>query len=159
MKNNIKIDWFDKLKIETIQIALFSQQIRKRTIFMLRTHRWVLEDINLCESFSHLQEMIGVSNHDLDQFVQEIYTLDNGTALFNKDDLLDEFAYIKENICLESDFLTNMVNYITIIINPNINDLSIVERLEQYREIDISCYNQMKINNKELKQLKHERRD
>ena len=73
--------------------------------------------------------------------------------------MIDEFDYIKENIHLESGYLSNMVNYIKIVINCNINDSSIVEKLEQYHEVDISCYNQVKINNKELKKLKQERRD
>ncbi len=159
MKNRIEEDWFYQLKIETMDLAFLFQQMKQIVVFMLHIHPWILEDINLFESFSHLQDMIDVSNADLNEFIQEIQILDNDNKYFSKIDLLDEFNYIKENIHLESGYLTNMVNYIKIVINHSIHDLSIVEKLEQYHEIDISCYNQMKINNKELKKLKQERRD
>lgn len=159
MKRNIEEDWFCQLKKETVDLVLLFQQVQQTAVFMLHTHPWILEDINLFESFSHLQEMLNVSNIDLNEFIQEIYSLDSNSMYFSKNDLIDEFDYIKENIHLESGYLSNMVNYIKIVINCNINDSSIVEKLEQYHEVDISCYNQVKINNKELKKLKQERRD
>jgi len=159
MKNNMNIDWFDKLKFEIIDLSLFFKMLEIQTVFVLNTNGWILEDINLFESFAHLKEMLCKSNNDLNEFVKRISLLDSNLILFDKSDLIDEFDFIKENINLESNFLTNIVNYITIVNNPSINDFGIIERLEQYQEIDISCYNQMKINNEELKKLRKERRD
>jgi len=159
MKNNMNIDWFDKLKFEIIDLSLFFKMLEIQTVFVLNTNGWILEDINLFERLEHLKEMLCKSNNDLNEFVKRISLLDSNLILFDKSDLIDEFDFIKENINLESNFLTNIVNYITIVNNPSINDFGIIERLEQYQEIDISCYNQMKINNEELKKLRKERRD
>lgn len=156
MKN---IDWYDKLKLEIIDLVLFFNKIKKMVIFLLLTNYWILEDINLFESFSHLKEMIDISNSDLDEFVEKIKLFDNNSIIFDKNDLLDEFEFIKENIWLEFSFITNMIKYMTIVNDLTINNLEIEEELEQYQEIDISCYNQMKINNEQLKILKKERRD
>lgn len=159
MKNNMNIDWFNKLKLDIINLVLLFNQIKEETVFMMLTNHWILEDVNLFESFIHLKEMIDVSNNNLDDFVKRICLLDDSSTLFDKSDLKDEFDFIKKNIHLESGFIINMINYMVIITNPFINNSEKVEKLEQYQDIDISCYNQMKINNENLKQLKKERRD
>ena len=157
MKNNINIDWYNKLKFEIINTSFFLKRLEKEAVFILQTNSWILEDINLFESFTKLKEMLFKSNNDLTEFVERIKFLDTKSVLFNESDLIDEFDYIKENIHLESGFLTNIINYMIIVINPNINEIT--ERLEEYLETDIICYNQMKINNENLKKLRKERRD
>ena len=159
MKSNINNDWYNELKYEIVDFVMFFKDIKEVVIYMLLTNRWILEDINLSESFTHLKEMIDVSNEDLEKFIKTITLLENNSTIFNMNDLIDEFDYIKENISLESSFITNLVNYMAIITDPSINDLEIIDKLEEYQEIDISCYNQMKINNKGLKKLRKERRD
>ena len=103
--------------------------------------------------------MLTTSDRDLSEFVERINILEKANAIFNSSDLLDEFSYIQENTNLEASYLNNIKNYIEIVTNPSVNGSDITERLEQYQDTDISCYNQMKINNEQLKQLKKERRD
>lgn len=158
MKNNENMDWYDKLKYEIISLSLFLKFLENEKISLLGKNFWLLEDINLFESFTHLEEMILESSTNLDELVKRVYFLDLHDVLFDKNDLLDEFCFIKENIHLEAGYFINIMNY-AIINKKQDYDLQDLEKLEQYREIDISCYNQMKINNENLKQLKKERRD
>ena len=141
MKKNLNIDWFEQLKFDLINLLLVFKSIKEETIFI------------------HLKEMIDTSNNDLDDFIKRINLLEDKSIMFDKTDLKDEFDFIKENIHLEDSFIANMINYIIIINNFTINGIDITEKLEQFQDIDISCYNQMKINNENLKQLKKERRD
>jgi len=159
MKKNLNIDWFEQLKFDLINLLLVFKSIKEETIFMLLTNRWILEDTNLFESFIHLKEMIDTSNNDLDEFIKRINVLEDKSIMFDKTDLKDEFDFIKENIPLEDSFIANMINYMIIVNDLTINGIDITEKLEQFQDIDISCYNQMKINNENLKQLKKERRD
>ena len=103
--------------------------------------------------------MLNISSRDLNYFIKDISLLEDSGNFFSSNDLVDEFEYIKENVNLEASYLTNIVDYITIIINPGMNGTLIAEKLEKYHDIDLSCYNQMKINNKQLKQLRKERRN
>jgi hypothetical protein len=154
-------DWYNNLKFKIIDLVMLFTEIKSETVIMLYTNRWILENINLRESFSHLHEMIGISNSDLDELIERINLQEIDTILFNENDLLDEFDFIRENIHLEAGYITNMIDYMTIVTDPTINssDSDITYRLEQYQDINISCYNQMKINNENLKELKKERRD
>lgn len=156
MKN---IDWYDKLKLDIIALTDTFRLLKETVVFMLQSNSWILEDIKLCESFLHLQEMVEVSNNDLDEFVQRIYLLDSSSYDFSKEDLMDEFDYIRENIHLESGYITNMVNYMVIVDDPLLHEMDKINKLEEYQDIDVSCYNQMKINNEGLKRLRKERRD
>jgi hypothetical protein len=152
-------DWYRNLKLDVIGLAVLFADIKVEIIFMLNTNPWILSDINLCESFFHLQEMIDANNLNLEDFIKRINFLEDNSILFNKDDLLYEFDFIKENVYLESGFITNMIDYMAIINDYTINGSEILERLEKYQDIDVLYYNQMKINNENLKQLKKERRD
>lgn len=158
MKNN-NVDWFNELKLDIINLVLLFKEIKEDVILMLVTNAWILEDINLFESFEHLKEMIDVSNNDLDNFVERVGLLEDDSNMFNVTDLKDEFDFIKENIKLEVSFITNMVGYMDIVDNFTLDETAIMERLEIYLDVDTACYNQMKINNEQLKQLRKERRD
>lgn len=158
MENNINNDWYQQLKLEIISLSLFLKSLESETVSVLYNNLWILGEINLCESFSHLKEMLSESSNNLDELVKRIDLLDNRSILFDQNDLVDEFSFVKENIQLEAGYLLNIMNYI-IIHGKSILDLNDLDKLEQYREIDILCYNQMKINNENLKQLKKERRD
>lgn len=159
MKNKMYNEWIDEIKLEIIDLVLLFKMIKEEVILMLYTNGWILNDINLFESFVHLKEMIDISNSDLDKFIERIKMLDNNLNIFYVSDLKDEFDIIKENIYLEAGFITNMIDYMAIVDDVTINDNEIIKRLEQYQDNDISCYNQMKINNENLKQLRKERRD
>ena len=159
MKNKMYVDLINEIKLEIIDLVLLFKMIKEEVILMLYTNGWILNDINLFESFVHLKEMIDISNSDLDKFIERIKMLDNNLNIFYVSDLKDEFDIIKENIYLEAGFITNMIDYMAIVDDVTINDNEIIKRLEQYQDNDISCYNQMKINNENLKQLRKERRD
>lgn len=154
-----KFDWFNKLKIDIIDLMLTLQKLKQEFVFMIVSNDWILEDINLFESFSHLKEMIDTSDIDLTKLVEFVYKLDDDSSLFNRVDLLDEFEYIKENIHLEYNYIINMTNYMILVNDFSINGDEITEKLLDYYDNDILFYNQMKLNNKNLKQLRKERRD
>lgn len=157
--NENNLNWFDKLKFDVVKLSFLLNSINHELVFDLHKNKWALEDINLCESIYHLRDMLTTSDRDLSEFVERINILEKANAIFNSSDLLDEFSYIQENTNLEASYLNNIKNYIEIVTNPSVNGSDITERLEKYQDTDISCYNQMKINNEQLKQLKKERRD
>lgn len=152
-------DYFTELKMEIVRYSYDFTMLRETIVVMLETNRWVLEDINLCESFYHLQEMVEITYQEFTEFVEEIKILDRNMVIFNINDLLDYFDYIKENIHLESMYMTNMIDYMAIIMNHSIEADEIVERCTEYDRKDSTYLNQMKLNNDGLKKLKKERRD
>lgn len=154
-----KKDYFTELKEEMVRYSFHFLSLRETVVIMLETNRWIVEDINLYESFCHLQEMIEITYQEFAELVEEINALEHNMQIFNISDLLEQFDYIKENIHLESMYITNMVDYMKIIINPSIQADEIGERCSQYDENDDMYLNQMKLNNDGLKKLKKERRD
>lgn len=154
-----KIDWYEKLKFEIIELSINLKKIKLDTVFLFVTNQWVFEDCNLIESFTHLLEMFDISYDDLSKLVKLIYQLDLTSTEFNKIDLLDEFDFIKENINIEFDYLSNIEKYLSLVDNYTIDVDQINEIFDEYYENDNVYYNQMKINNKNLKLLRKERRD
>lgn len=154
-----KIDWYEKLKFEIIELSINLKKIKLDTVFLFVTNQWVFEDCNLIESFTHLLEMFDISYDDLSKLVKLIYQLDSTSTEFNKIDLLDEFDFIKENINIEFDYLSNIEKYLSLVDNYTIDVDQINEIFDEYYENDNVYYNQMKINNENLKLLRKERRD
>lgn len=154
-----KKDWFTELKIEVISHNIRFMHLRESMIILLETNRWILEDINLCESFCNLQKMVEISYQEFTELVEEIEGLDNNASVFQMNDLIDQFDYIIENIYLEFAYMINMIDYMKIIRNPYINGNEITVRCNQYDQNDHMYLNQMKLNNDGLKKLKKERRD
>lgn len=152
-------DEFTFIKLELLKLNVFFTHFRKETIYMLLTNRWILEDINLCESFCHLQDMIEGSCQDFHDLIQEINDLETSSKLFLIEDLKDELEYVKETIQLEASYMTNMVDYMCIIDDYSLSPTEMTQRLEEYCDKDFCCYEQVKINREQLKQLKKERRD
>ena len=101
--------------------------------------------------------MILISERDLDIFMKELQTLDNNHVTFAVEDIKAIFDYIKENIHLESGYLKNMIEYIPIVDDTTLDYKTVKEKFDNYLECDIACFNQMKINNDELKKIKRER--
>lgn len=158
MKIDKYTDWFFEMKVEIIDLVLLFKMVKEEFLVMLFTNSWVLSDPNLAESFSKIKEIIDISNNDLDSFIEKVKMLDQNSTVFYVCDLKDEFEFIKENIHLEASYITNMIKRMVLVSIPGM-DLENLEKLEEYEEIDISCYNQMRINNDELKRLRKERRD
>ncbi len=152
-------DEFTFLKSELVNLNVFFTDLRKETIYMLLTNCWILEDINLCESFCHLQDMIEGSCQDLSDLIQEINDVETSSKFFLTEDLKDELEYVKETIQLEASYMTNMVDYMCIIDDYSLSPTEITQRLEEYCDKDMCCYEQVKINRKQLKELKEERRN
>lgn len=154
-----KKDYFSELKTEMIRYCIDFMLLRTSVVVMLETNRWVVEDINLYESFCHLQEMIENTYQEFTKLVVEINTLEFNGQMFNVCDIIDQFTYIKESIQLESKYMTNMIDYMEIICNSAIEGNEITARCNQYVQNDETYLSQMKLNNEGLKKLKKERRD
>lgn len=152
-------DYFTELKEEMVRYNFYFLSLRETVVIMLETNRWIVEDINLYESFCFLQEMIETTYQELTELVGDINTLEHTMQIFNISDLFDQFDYIKENIHLESMYITNMVDYMEIIHDSSIEGEEITERCNQYSQKDYTYLNKMKLNNDGLKKLKKERRD
>ena len=159
MGNKMYNDWYYEIKLEVISLALLFKMLKEEVVVMLITNPWILDDVNLCESFCHAREMIDISADDLDKFVENINGLENDSSIFYVADLKDEFEVIKENIHLEVGFITNMINYMALSIDFNIDDIELNDRFEEWYDNDTACYSQMKINNDYLKKLRKERKD
>lgn len=152
-------DYFTELKMEVVNYNYDFMMLRENMVTMIQTNRWILEDINLYESFSNLQEMVEISYQEFTELVEEIKLLERNLEVFDINDLVEQFDYIKENIHLESMYITNMIDYMEIISNPFIQGEEIKDRCDQYNQNDCTYLNQMKLNNDGLKKLKKERRD
>jgi len=151
-------DWFFEMKTEINDLVLLFKMLKEEFLIMLLTNSWILTDINLADSFSKIKGAIDISNSDMDVFIEKINMLDESANVFYVADLKDEFEFIKENIYLESSYITNMVKRMILLNLPYVS-LEILEKLEEYQEIDIYCYNQIEFNNEGLKKLRKERRD
>lgn len=158
MRKNIELDWFNVIKQETVSLTLFLKFIKEEIVFVLLTNRWISEDNNLGESLIKLTEMILTSEKDLDSFMQELQKLDNNCVTFEVEDIKAIFDYIKENIYLEAGYFKNMMDYMIIVDDITLDDETMKEKIQNYLDCDIACFNQVKINNSELKKIKSERR-
>lgn len=160
MGNKMYNDWYYELKLKVISLSFLFKMLKEEVVVMMITNPWVLDDINLSESFNNVKEMIDISDSDLNMFVEIINKLENDSNGFYVAELKDEFEIIKENIHLEAGFITNMINNYMMVVNDyTINGQQIDERLDEYLDNDTACYNQMKINNDYLKKLRKERMD
>lgn len=147
-------DYFIELKMKIVVSIYDFMKLRENIVCMLEINRWILEDINLCESFCHLQEMVESSCQELIEFIEEIKALDDNGIVFSIYDLIEHFDYIKKNIDLESMYIMNMHDYMTVVTDYSIQGEEIVDRCNQYYKNDSIYLNQMKLNNDGLKKLK-----
>lgn len=159
MRKNMELDWFNIIKQETVSLTLFLKFIKEEIVFVLLTNKWISEDYNLGESLIKLTEMILISEKDLDSFMQELHKLDNNHVTFEVEDIKTIFDYIKENIHLEAGYLKNMMDYMVIVDDDTLDYETLKEKFCNYLDCDIACFNQVKINNDELKKIKKERRN
>lgn len=159
MQKNIELDWFVKLKMEVVKLRINFNEFKKNIVALLLTSPWILEDANLFESYVRLQEMVEISEVDLDSLTKELEYLEMQPVTFAIDDVMREFNFVRENIDLEMAYLFNMSLYMLLVDNYSLSALEIEERCNIYAEIDTWCHDQMEINNEQLKILKKERRD
>lgn len=149
-------DWYQKIRKEMIQLIIKLKELRECIVIFAYHESWILEDHVLFEEFSHLKEMVDISNCDLELFKKRLDSLDEKSIVFDVNDLKDEFEFIKQNIWLENMLILNISYYIAVSVNPFFIDY---QAMQQYLEDNKSYYDQMRSNNKNLKQLRKEGRD
>lgn len=159
MEKDFCNDLYSELKIEGVKLFFLLEFVKREVLLMVFNNSWLLRDNNLSQSFIHLNEMVNISSTDLEELLVRLDTLDNSLVLFDINDLVDELTLVMGNIYLENEFLVNMKFYIDAINNSKVSTQEITVQLEKYLEKDISCYNEMRMNNEDLKRLRKERRD
>lgn len=144
-------DYFFEVKREIVSLLCLFKLVKETLLEILITNSWILNDPNLAESFTRIKENIDISNNDLDLFIEKIRLLDEESSVFYMYDLKDQFEIIKETIYIESSSVVNLINYIVAF-----EDFRDFQKLEQCQQMDVMYYNQIKINNEQLKKIKKE---
>lgn len=159
---NVKLDWFNLLKMKVMSLSSSFQAVKQEVVVMIATNEWILEDIDLDKSFQNLQRMIAESEVDLDQLIQEINHIEDSSLPFDTGDLEDEVNFVHENIRLEHEYVSHMVNYMDAVSGSitNVLDLDACDRVcEEYPKKDRELLKQMKQNHQLVKLLREERRE
>lgn len=150
-------DLLFKLKIDVMETSILFQTLRETIVFMIEKNAWILKDIDLQESYSKLAEMTQISNLQMESFTKKLNQEEDKGGFLSVIDFMDEFDVIRENIHLESAFMTNMIDYMGILNNVGEEFLSpaiVEEEIDEFFEKDELIYNQLKLNNKVLKKLR-----
>lgn len=159
---NVKLDWFSFLKMEVMSLSSSFQAVKQEVVVMIANNEWILEDIDLDRSFQNLQRMIAESETDLDQLVQEINHIEDSSILFDAADLEDEVNFVHENVRLEHEYVSHMVDYMDALSGSvtNVLDLDACDRIcKKYPTKDRELLKQMKQNHQLVKLLRQERRE
>lgn len=159
MAKEINLDWYNKLKVDLIKVAVVSEIIRSDIIYLIQTNPNVIYDINLEERLTYLIESMNSNYDNINNFKQRIDILDTLGFSFSKDDLLDEFSYIKNITELEIVYYIKIIDYLAMVDDYTIEGNGIVEFLEANDNDSNKCYESIKSNDKDLKKLLKERRD
>lgn len=159
---NVRLDWFNFLKMEIMSLSSTFQVVKQEVVVMIATNEWILEDIDLDKSFRNLQRMIAESEVDLDQLVKEINRIEDSSLPFDVADLEDEVNFVHENIRLEHEYVSHMVDYMDAVNGSitNVLDLDACDKIcEEYPKKDRELLKQMKQNHRLVKLLREERRE
>lgn len=159
---NVRLDWFNFLKMEIMSLSSTFQAVKQEVVVMIATNEWILEDIDLDKSFRNLQRMIAESEVDLDQLVKEINRIEDSSLPFDVADLEDEVNFVHENIRLEHEYVSHMVDYMDAVNGSitNVLDLDACDKIcEEYPKKDRELLKQMKQNHRLVKLLREERRE
>ena len=159
MKKNINSDWFINLKMEIVRLRVTLDIFKQDVVILVLANFWILEDINLFESYTKLQEMIELSDINLESLTKELDCLDEKSIPFAVEDIICEFNFVRDNINLGMFYLFNMLGYMVLVDDYSLSSLEIDEKCNRYAGVDKYCYEQMKANNEQLKILKKERKD
>jgi len=155
----MNLDLFNKLKLDIVGICIDFDRLKRDIVYLLFTNNWILEDINLFENYTKLQQMIEESDKSLSNLINETIYLENNSVSFLVEDVVCEFNFIRENIELEIMYLVNMMIYMEFAQDYFLSPENIDLLLDAYLKIEELCYSNMKMNNKQLKILKKERGD
>ena len=158
MKNN-GLDLFTALKKCIVKTCFEFQKLKEEVIMTVLSNSWLLQDANLYENYTKLQEMIKISDKHLTSIIKETKYIENNSVPFSADDIICEYNFIRENIELETYYLYNMLIYMIAVVDFSLKQEEIKKIQQHYLETDIFCYDNMRANNEQLKILKKERGD
>ncbi len=159
---NMKLDWFSLFKMEVMSLSASFQEVKKEVVVMIATNEWILEDIDLSRSFQNLQKMMSESETDLDELVKEINHIEDSSVSFDVEDLEDELNFIHENVRLEHEYVSHMVDYMEAVSGPIVSlpDLDACDKVcKKYPSKDRELLQNMKQNHHLVKLLREERRE
>ncbi len=161
-----KIDSLDSLEKIQEKMKVYDSlfiNIKQLAVLILLERSWILEDVELYEGFCHFQEMVEASEGDLQCFREYVSFLEKGSSNFLLVDVEDELDHLSENVILEGSYLTNFIHWMTLLSlseykgreeSPELED-ALVEVMDK----EFLCYQQVRINRKEIKKMQKKRRD
>lgn len=158
MKNYNENDWIETLEEKTKKLSIEAFILRELTVILFITKPWIMDDINLCERFTNLLEIEDENYKQIDSLLKEINDYKTNIISFSQADLIDEFDYISENVSLSISYYQMILGYLYMI-KTNMSQVELSEYFSINYDNSECCFKQLKINNKELKKLKQERRN
>lgn len=156
-------DCFEKIQSKKKVLDFLFLKLKETTVLILWQYRWIMEDVDLYESFCHLQEMIEESEKKIGHFEEYLALLEKKSVDFFPTDLEDEFDYLSETVTLELSYLGNFIDTMFLLSIVEFEGTTKKEEVElalmETMDKDTLCYNQVKINNQEIKKMQKERKD
>lgn len=151
-------NWIKLLEEKTKKLSAESFVLRQLSVILFITKPWIMDDINLCERFINLLEVEDDNYKQIDSLIKEIENHKNGLKIFAQADLIDEYDYISENVSLTSSYFYMILGYLSML-KFNMSQEELCEYFSMNYDNSECCFEQLKINNKELVKLKQERRN
>lgn len=146
-------DWFLELKLKIILLDLKSIKRINDIFFIIKECPYLLKDENLCESYHKLVKINKINNDTLKELVNSINFLEALPITFSKEDIKDIYEILEEDFKLQDSFCLNIIKYITIVEKNSMSYDEMMDEMDKYIECDVCCFNQIKINNQEIKKL------
>lgn len=154
----MKDNWYLELKHKIVLLDKQYIYLESLLANLVKNNPWILADINACESYYKLLEIDSANEKDLISIIDYVNHLEEKCICFSRDELLSEYQIIEENYYLEFTFLLNILRYV--VANTNFyNGTSNNDLINEYYNYDDFCFNQIKLNETMIKELKKERRD
>lgn len=150
LKENIKNTKFKMLllRMEIVKLGLLSLG-----------KSWLLEDPVFCERYSKLIDMENNSVKDIVDYETFIFLLEESEQFFLLNDLKDGFEFISENIEFEINYYNYLKEFLRLLDDYGIQGDAIISFMEDNEANSCICYDQIKINRKNLKKIEKEWRD
>ncbi len=148
-------DWFQNFKIQILSLVSLLNMLKEDMIIMVTMSDWVLEEEFFNESFLKLQQILTMSDQDLELLIGQVEFLEQGN-FFYVEDLKDEFEWVHANIYLELDYM-NLISDCILGFNQPIfhKERGKVKYLNQEKRY----LEQIEKNHQELEKLREERRE
>lgn len=152
-------DWWISLKMNVINLNVFKQIVEYKTYMLIKNNSWILEDINLCESYSKLLTINSIINEEFDNLVYDIKYVDETNDIFVSGDIDKEFKFVRDSVLTENLCIDNILNFISFTSDIDISSDELDIGCETFNKFDKKCFNECKNINKQLKKLREERSD